>query len=539
MTTVTQRPIYRFADLVLDLGNETLRTKKGALVTLRPKSFALLQLLVENAGRLVTRDMIMEVLWPDVFVTDDSITQCVLDVRRALGDISECLKTVRRRGYIFERGILPPEASDAAAWQHDAGCFDEGISARTGTVTGGCYTGNRATLAPTVLLLPLKTLDESETRIGESLTEEILGELTQQAKLLVGPEMRIEFHDDRLGRRPADMEDRGAVYILRGSVRGKPAIELNLQLFERGSGTCIWSNRSDLAGLTGRRARLVQELPAALFKDVEHRIGALAARELKPDDLLFQAHALLLRPRSIGVLHQALRRFEEAFALDPESNGARLGIANVLVNNLANGWSRSIEEDEARADALLRDALEVNANVGLVHAIKGTLRRLQGLLKESRIEFEIAMELAPDYAMAASQFGWTLFYSGEPDEALRWLERGVERGGYDAQMPLLVSNLGTGRLLVGDLDGAIELLLTAAARIPAHSAPLIAIAAAFGLKSDAATAGAALQRGIAASSALRSLSAWRHWIARQGSEILPIYQQTIERGLRWAGMPEE
>lgn len=109
MTIATQRLIYRFGNLVLDLGNETLRTSGGTPVTLRPKSFALLRLLIENAGHLVTRDMIMEVLWPRVFVTDDSITQCVLDIRRALGGVHGHLKTVRRRGYIFEPDVLRQE----------------------------------------------------------------------------------------------------------------------------------------------------------------------------------------------------------------------------------------------------------------------------------------------------------------------------------------------------------------------------------------------------------------------------------------------
>jgi tetratricopeptide (TPR) repeat protein len=283
----------------------------------------------------------------------------------------------------------------------------------------------------------------------------------------------------------------------------------------------------------------VQEVPAALFRDVGRRIDALPTQDLTADDLLLQGCTLLLRPRSIASLQQALCRFEQAVAINPDSAGARLGIATVLVTNLTNGWSRSIEPDEARADALLRDVLEISTDVGLAHGIKGALRRVQGRLKESKIELEIAMELEPDYAMAASQLGWTLFYSGQPDEALRWFERGVQLGGNDSQMPLLLNNLGTGRVLVGDPDAGIDLLLTAAAGIPEHSSPLLAMAAAFGLKSELAAAGAALRRGVDLCPALRTLSALRNWVGRQGPEFMPVYQHTMERGLRWAGMPEE
>src|SRR4051794_10477904 len=93
---------YRFGRFVLDLNQGALLALGGVELPLRPKSFALLQLFVENAGRLLDRDTIMGAVWPDVFVTDDSITQCVGDIRRALGDEAQrMLRTVPRRGYLF------------------------------------------------------------------------------------------------------------------------------------------------------------------------------------------------------------------------------------------------------------------------------------------------------------------------------------------------------------------------------------------------------------------------------------------------------
>jgi DNA-binding winged helix-turn-helix (wHTH) protein len=94
--------VYHFDRFRLDLAGGALLTSEGQELPLRPKSFALLQLLVENAGRLLDRDTIMQAVWPDVFVTDDSITQCVRDIRRALGDEAQrLLRTVPRRGYRF------------------------------------------------------------------------------------------------------------------------------------------------------------------------------------------------------------------------------------------------------------------------------------------------------------------------------------------------------------------------------------------------------------------------------------------------------
>jgi len=76
---------------------------KGAdEVKLRPKVYETLKYLVENAGRLVAKEELMQAVWPDAFVTDDSIVQCTVELRRALDDREQAfLKTVPRRGYVF------------------------------------------------------------------------------------------------------------------------------------------------------------------------------------------------------------------------------------------------------------------------------------------------------------------------------------------------------------------------------------------------------------------------------------------------------
>lgn len=92
---------YRFGRFVLDLQCGVLLAG-DAECALRAKSFALLRLFVENAGRLIDRDEIMRAIWPGVFVSDDSIAQCVSDIRRALGSNGQqFLRTMPRRGYRF------------------------------------------------------------------------------------------------------------------------------------------------------------------------------------------------------------------------------------------------------------------------------------------------------------------------------------------------------------------------------------------------------------------------------------------------------
>jgi predicted ATPase/DNA-binding winged helix-turn-helix (wHTH) protein len=116
-------PAYTFDRYVLDLRRGVLSVD-DAECALRPKSFALLRLFVENAGRLIDRDEIMRAIWPDIFVTDDSIAQCVSDIRRALGSEGhQFLRTVLRRGYRFTAPVVAMEFEKnvlASAPQADA-----------------------------------------------------------------------------------------------------------------------------------------------------------------------------------------------------------------------------------------------------------------------------------------------------------------------------------------------------------------------------------------------------------------------------------
>jgi DNA-binding winged helix-turn-helix (wHTH) protein len=66
-----------------------------------------LKFFVANPGRLVVKEELMQAVWPDSFVTDDSLVQCTLELRRALGDRhQQLLKTVPRRGYVFAAEVI-------------------------------------------------------------------------------------------------------------------------------------------------------------------------------------------------------------------------------------------------------------------------------------------------------------------------------------------------------------------------------------------------------------------------------------------------
>src|SRR5712671_2596835 len=91
----------RFAGLTLNLARVSVE-REDEEIFLRPKSFGVLRYLAENPGRLITKEELIEKVWSGASVTDDSLVQCIKDIREAIGDRRrQTIKTLARRGYLF------------------------------------------------------------------------------------------------------------------------------------------------------------------------------------------------------------------------------------------------------------------------------------------------------------------------------------------------------------------------------------------------------------------------------------------------------
>ena len=106
---------YRFDRFILNIERGCLQSA-GADLELRPKAFVLLLYLVRHAGKLASKDELVSIVWPDVCVSDDSLAQCVREVRHLLGDETQrFIRTVPRRGYIFVAEVSPIGPDDLAS----------------------------------------------------------------------------------------------------------------------------------------------------------------------------------------------------------------------------------------------------------------------------------------------------------------------------------------------------------------------------------------------------------------------------------------
>ncbi len=123
-------PRYAFGDFVLERSQQRVRRRDGSLLELTPRLYSALLLFVENAGSLLDKDSLMLALWPGLVVEENSLSQVVSGLRRALGDDSHnsrYIQTVPRRGFRFIATVteLPdqagneraPTAATASVWQ--------------------------------------------------------------------------------------------------------------------------------------------------------------------------------------------------------------------------------------------------------------------------------------------------------------------------------------------------------------------------------------------------------------------------------------
>jgi DNA-binding winged helix-turn-helix (wHTH) protein len=167
-----------------DFGSETLYNISGQSIALRPQAFAVLRYLAEHAGRLVTKDELMHALWAGLAVTDDSLVQCVHEIRRAFQDNERLvLKTVSKRGYLL---VLPADIAhdrprgEPALLAYGAG--ETWLSA-TSAMSGG-HLAERVKVSIAVLPFINMCYDREQEYFSDGITEDIITDLSRWQLLL-------------------------------------------------------------------------------------------------------------------------------------------------------------------------------------------------------------------------------------------------------------------------------------------------------------------------------------------------------------------
>jgi len=323
-------------------------------------------------------------------------------------------------------------------------------------------------------------------------------------------------------------------------------VRVNVQLVDAGTGSHIWADRfqTDRANLAEAQDEITSRLARTLNLELAEAVGRRVEQEqaINPDahDHVMRGWAWWYRRMSPANRQEAQRAFTRALEMDSRSVDARIGLATILVSNIADGWSASPDEDRSQSEKLLLEAVERDPNRSMAHYAMAMLRRSQGRLIESKIEFETAIALDRNNARAYFNLGQTLIFLGHPQAAIPHIEKAIRLNPFDRNAASFYWCLGMCHLLLADADQAIELLLKARASNPSLFYVYLWLAGAFGLKGDIAEAKNALAEALTLKPEINSLARLREyqpWITNP--PYWALREKTVNIGLRHAGFPEE
>lgn len=387
--------IIQFERFTLDLSKGAL-TCDGKPVRLRAKSFHLLCYIASNAGRVISKDELLERVWPHVVVTEDSLTQAVKEIRQALGSTGrDAIRTVSRRGYLFQPPRATPPASTA-----------------------------------TVAVLPFENAgsERDDDVLVDGITEEITHGLALFRSLAVLS--RRSAFSFPVGTRPAPREigERlGVDFLVEGSVcRRAGQLVLSVRLLHAAQGVQIWAQRfqapeDQLFELQDTVAHVIINRLAARLDD------ARVQTALRKPTASLQAHEALLRGIALlrgyapGSNEEACRLFELSCCLDPGYGLAHSYLSMGLL--VANSYAFAPAPVLAKAADLAEKGLALAPEEPRCERILGYARLCRREYAAAEHHFERSLALNPYDADTLAQMGFLKALRGRPVEALVWMDR--------------------------------------------------------------------------------------------------------------------
>jgi TolB-like protein/Tfp pilus assembly protein PilF len=389
--------IVRFGTFEVDLESRELR-KQGLHVRLEEKPFRILELLLEQAGRVVTRRALREKLWPDTHVGyDQNLNTAVNKLRELLGDSAQSsrfIETLPRLGYRFIAPVVVP-------------------------------TRPASPVAKKMLaVLPFENLggDPEQEYFAEGLTEEMISHLGQLEPRRLGVIARtsaIQYKSTRKSIAEIASELKVS-YVLEGSVRCEgTGARITAQLIEAQDQTHLWSasyNR-DLRDILSVQADVARQVGRALSLELLPEAAA------KSPEFAPTAHEAYLRGRYFfgrrteEGLKKAIASFETALSIEPGCARSYSGLADCYSMLCWYGAMSPAETGPKSAAAATR-AIELDSSLSEPHASLALAHfwyEWDWIRAEE--QFLRATELNPSYASAHHWYAAYLNAMGRFEEA--------------------------------------------------------------------------------------------------------------------------
>lgn len=462
--------VVRFADFEFDFERDQLR-RNGVSIALSPKPDALLRYLLANPQRVVSKTELMQSLWGGVVVTDDSLVQCVRELRSRLGELGpELITTHPRRGYMFDVDVRPCASGEP---DHAALNLAESPPPATTPASVSRHALRRRwrTLALAAALGAVAIAGSAIYMRPATAPYRIDEEIAKRYSLVVTPfrdvgstpapmAVRDGLTDEiaaRLAERQTAVVTRsttpvGASYAVSGSTSARGAgVGIDIQVKSVPEGEVVWSEHYDYPdandpGINLDAALRVTSGLRLRFSERHRAKVSVPGYHFDPADLALSGWDDIDHRQNRKDVARGKARFEEALKADPESVTALTGLGAALMSERF-GYS---------GDPMPRD------------------------ISESERVAAKALSIAPNSSVALINWGNVLLFRGEPAVALPFYERAVLRAPSNPNAHLRYANV---LLLNGRMD-EVQPQIDAALRIGHRDAQIVSRA--YALASDAA-----------------------------------------------------
>jgi TolB-like protein len=463
----------------------------GAALRVEPKAMAVLLELARHAPQLRTRRQIEQAVWPRGYVSEDVLTRCIGQLRRALGDDARAprlLETLPRRGYRLCAAVEPIGAAALQAAPVRSGGQPE-----------------------TLLVLPFRHLAaQPEGYVAEGLTELLTLRLCSlRGVRILSRTSAAQFADARIS--VADIAARtGADWIVEGSVlQAGDRVQVIVQLIDARTDAHIWAadHTRGLGDLLAVQNDIAQSVATAIRAQLGvAQAAAPAALALGPAavrDYLRGRH--LLSRRSVPALREAIGAFATVSQAQPDYAPAwasRAECEMLLMHYGAEAPAALLADCQAHLERAL--ALDPDLAIGL--STRGAMRFFFALdFDGAARDLEQALGLLPSYGLAMVQLASVAAVRGRFDEARAWIEQALLVDPLDVGVNM---NLGDHLILQRCHADAVQ-ALQACAGAGAGAPP---VSAALGLGAGAGRAG---RGGAGGSERLRPERRRRRRVARE------------------------
>jgi TolB-like protein len=438
---------HRFDRFIVDLRSACLR-RDGIVVPLRPKSFDVLVHLVRNPGRLVTKDELIDSVWRNVIVTENSLAQCIREIRQALGDDAQAMiETVARRGYLFAPSVI---VDDAAARGEGA---------------------LRPPDRPSIAVLPFADMsgDPDQDYFADGISEDLITGLSHIRWLFVIARNSTFIYRHRAVDVKQISRELGVRYVLEGSVRrAGNRLRISAQLIDATTGGHHWAERYDreLGDIFALQDEITRSVAAAIEPHLLAAEGVRAlshsSRDLGAWELVARAQThfwRLTRPDYEAAIG-ALNRAAEAYP-DYAPARSRLGFCLVFAAHM--GWgAREQGLLPGRQHAVRALALDDRDPWG--HIALGYSALMDRHTEEAIAAFRRAVNLNPNSAAGCYHLSHGLAFAGQDREAIEHAEDAIRLSPVDPEMALFLGAIAVAHYTAGRFAEATN-YTTQAARL--------------------------------------------------------------------------